>query len=146
MTDTKDIYGAFLTDSGSEKAGTWIDYGMVRVKVARAGGSNKQFGRILEAKTRPYQRAIKTETMDNIVAERIMREVFAEVIITGWETKLNDKWEKTVMFRDGTQGACVPASYTRVFEEIPDLFADIQEQAQKSANYRDAQREANAGN
>lgn len=151
MTDN--IYGAFLTDKNLEKTGIWLDYGAFRVRIARQGGANKAFARLLEAKTRPYQRAIKTETLDNAVAERLMREVFAEAVVLSWETKVTDPadaekftWEKKVVFVDGTSATPGSQAYVRIFEELPDLYADIQEQAVKAANFRQAQREANAGN
>lgn len=146
MSDVKNVYGAFLTDQSAETAGTWIDYGAVQVKIARSGGANKSFARLLESKTKPYQRAIKTDTMDNSVAERIMREVFAEAVVLGWKTKLGEEWKDVVLFKDGSTAPFTKQSVMRVFEEIPDLFQDIQDQAGKASNFREAQREGNAGN
>lgn len=148
MTEAKQsIYGAFLTDAALEKTGIWLDYGQFRVRIGRQGGANKAFARILEARTKPYQRAIKTETIEPAMVEKIIREVFAEAVVLDWETKNEvGEWTKKIEFKDGTSGNPIPANYVRVFEEIPDLFADIQEQATKVSNFRQAVREANAGN
>lgn len=144
---TRDVYASFKTDKGLEETGIWLDYGPFRVRIARAGGANKRFARTLEAKTRPYQRAIKTETMDNAVAERIMRETFSTVVIIDWETKNEaGEWEKNLQLPDGSMAPPTPENISKVLEELSDLFIDIQEQAQKAANFRDAQRDANAGN
>lgn len=140
-------YAAFQTNKGLEETGIWLDYGPFRVLIARAGGSNKRFARTLEAKTRPYQRAIKTETMDNAIAERLMREVFSTVVILGWETKdAEGKWAKAIEMPNGELAGPTPENIQQVLEAVPDLFNDIQDQAQRAANFRDAQREGNAGN
>lgn len=144
--DPKSIYGSFLTNKNEEERGKWHEFGAVRIRIARAGGGNKRFSKLLEAKTRPYQRAIKTETMDNAVAERIMREVFAETIITGWQTKTADAFEDVVLFMDGTTAPTTPQSVVRALEEIPELFTEIQDIAGKVSAFRDAQIEGNAGN
>lgn len=150
---TTNAYAAFQTNKGLEETGVWLDYGPFRVLTARAGGANKRFARTLEAKTRPYQRAIKTETMDNAIAERIMREVFATVVVLDWETKVPSEedpkllvWKKTIQMPDGSLAPVSPENISAVLEAVPDLFQDIQESAQRAANFRDAVREANAGN
>jgi len=144
--DVKSVYGSFLTNKAEEEKGKWHEFGAVRIRIARAGGGNKRFSKLLEAKTRPYQRAIKTETMDNAVAERIMREVFAETIVTGWQTKVNDKWEDVVLFLDGTTAPTTPQAVVRAFEDIPELFIEVQDIAGKVSAFRDAQIEGNSGN
>ena len=144
--NVNDIYATFLTDSKLEAEGKWLDYGMVKVRIARSGGANKRFARLLEAKTKPYQRAIKTETIDPEIAERIMREVFAETVVTGWQTKIGEEWQNKVVTRTGEVLGYSAANVARVFQELPDLFADVQAQAQSVTNFREASREANAGN
>lgn len=147
MSEVKDVYAGFLTSKLEEEKGKWLEFGALRVRVARSGGSNKRFKLLLEAKTRPYQRAIKNDMMDNAVAERIMREVFAETIVTGWETKdASGEFKKEVLFLDGTRGPAVVANFIRAFEEIPELFNEVQLQAGSLANFRDAVMDANAGN
>lgn len=149
----KNIYGAFKTDKGLERAGVLLDYGQFRVRIARAGGSNKSYQRLLEAKLRPYQRAIKTETIDPDLAEDIVREVYAKTVVLGWETKVEDKtapegykWQSKLQTTAGELVAPTPEAIAALFKELPDLFADIQEQSTKAAVFREAINEANAGN
>lgn len=144
---TGNPYGAFKTDPEVERKGAWLDYGQFRVLVARAGGANKQFAKALNAKLKPHRRQIQTETMDEAVAERITREVYAETIVLGWEVKEGDEWKSGL--HDPETGAVVKTSadaYKSVFEALPDLFADIREQSQKASIFRDLTMETDAGN
>ena len=52
------MYSTFRTDDELERKGIVIEYDSFRVTIARAGGSNKAFERALEAKSRPFRRAI----------------------------------------------------------------------------------------
>lgn len=140
------VYGAFKTDKDLERTGVWMDYGGFRVKIARSGGSNKPYLRLLEAKLRPYQRAIKTETIDPDLAEGIMYEVFAKTVIVGWETKVDDKWVAKLQTLDGKLVNASPEAIVTVLKALPDLFSDLQEQSMKAAIFREEIRDANAGN
>lgn len=148
----QDMYKSFKTDKGLEQAGVYLDYGKFRVKVARAGGSNKAFQRMLEAKLRPFQRAIKTETIDPELAEKIMLEVYAKTIVLSWETKVKDeatgveKWEPLMQTVSGEMVKPSADELVKLFKALPDLFADIQDQAGKAAVFREEINEANAGN
>ncbi|MEE8518136.1 MAG: hypothetical protein V3S98_03310, partial [Dehalococcoidia bacterium] len=86
------MYKAFKTDDLLETKGVEIDYGTHRVTIARAGGANKKYARVLEQKTKPYRRAIATETMDDARAMELLQETYAEAIILNWETKVGDKF------------------------------------------------------
>lgn len=142
------MYQNFKTNPDLEKGGIVIDYGSFRVTLARAGGANKKFGRLLEAKTKPLKRAIQTDTMDSDKAVDLMKEVYAETVVINWETKVGD---------DFVQGIEDPQDATKVlpvnkenllttFRNLPDLFTDLQEQATKAALFRDVIREDDVKN
>ena len=78
-------YGSFRSDIDAEQEGVVLDYGPFRVTIARAGGSNKAYERVLEALTKPYRRAIQLETLDAKVSEKIMKEAMAKAVILNWE-------------------------------------------------------------
>jgi hypothetical protein len=140
------MYSQFATDQGLEKNGVILDYGHFRVTVARAGGSNKKFSRLLEKKTKPYRRQIQNESMDDIVAERIIREVYAECIIQNWETKEGDKWKKGI---EGKDGKILPFCNQNIYDtltNLPELFIDIQQQAGKAAIFKQEIQEDDAKN
>lgn len=142
------MYAAFKTDENLEKNGIVIDYGSFRVTLARAGGANKKFGRLLEAKTKPHKRAIQTETMDQERALDIVREVYAEAVILKWETKIGDEFVEGIEDpSDSTK--VIPVTKENLmatFRNLPDLFSDLQDQATKAALFRDQLREEDVKN
>jgi len=140
------MYSQFATDQGLEKNGVVLDYGNFRVTIARAGGSNKKFSRLLERKTKPYRRQIQNDSMDDVVAERILREVYAESIIQNWETLEGDKWKKGI---ESPDGKILPFCNNNIFDtltNLPELFADIQTQASKAALFKQTTQEDDAKN
>jgi len=142
------MFSQFKTNPDLEKNGVVIDYGTFRVTIARAGGANKKFGRLLEAKTKPHKRAIQTETMDQEKSVDIMREVYADAVILNWETKINDQF---VVGIEDPEDASKTVPFTRdnllaTFKALPDLFSDLQEQAMRAALFRDELREEDAKN
>lgn len=140
------MYKQFKTSSNLEEQGIILDYGDFRIRVARAGGSNKKYSKLLDVESRPYQRAIAQKVMDNNRALDIVKAVFAEAVIMSWETKVNDKW---ISGLEGPDGKVIPATVENiinVFNDLPDLFADIQEQAQNIALFREELLEASEKN
>lgn len=139
----------FNTSKDLETKGVEIDYGDFRVTIARAGGSNKRFARLLESKTKPFRRAIQTETMDNDRAAEILKEVYAEAIVLRWEVKLSDgKWKIGIEDLDD-ETKIVPfnkENLLRTFIELDDLFLDIQAQANRISLFRETILEDDAGN
>lgn len=137
------LYKQFKTDSKIESQGVILDYGLnskgdhIRIKVARAGGSNIRFAKTMAAKVKPYRRQIQNDTLDVSVMQDILKEVYAEAVVIGWEG---------VEDEDGKSMAYSPAAAVKLFTDLPDLFADIQEQAQQVALYRKVEREADAKN
>jgi len=145
----------FATDVSLETKGITIDYGTDRIKIARAGGANKKYEKLLEAKTKHLRRALVVGAVGNEQSMAILREVFAETIMLGWEvntgTEADPKWEKGIDPKDaGEVGEkllpCNPSNYKKVFINLPDLFLDIQQQAQAGALFRQEINEAQAGN
>lgn len=145
----------FATDVKLETQGITIDYGTDRIKIARAGGANKKYEKLLEAKTKHLRRAFIVGAVGNEESMAILREVFAETIVLGWEvntgTEVEPKWEKGIEPKDaGEKGdkllPCNTSNYRKVFLNLPDLFLDIQQQAQAGALYRTEINEADSGN
>lgn len=127
----------FKTDAVIENEGIDLNYGPVDdtdpkagdilIRIRRAGGANKAYSKALTAKMRPYRKQVESGTLEPAVAERVLREVYAETIIIGW-TNVR-----------GEDGKDVPFSSENVLamlEEAPDLFADIQSQAGQMSLFR----------
>lgn len=150
------LYSQFETDLEIEKTGIELVYNMgagkaVVFKIARAGGGNIRFQKIMAAKTKPYSRQLATETIEPATLDKIMREVYAEAVMIGWWTASDfgtDK-EARAPFVDDKEGH--PMEFSRpnvvkLFNELPDLFMDVQSQAQKVALFRKQVLDEQAGN
>lgn len=131
------LYDMFKTDEKHESNGIELDYGDCQIRIARAGGSNKKYGDLLSKRLKPYRRQMDTGTMDNTVAEKILAEVYAETVIIGW-TNVKDREGNVMKF---TKENCV-----KLLLDLPELFRDIQEQASKVANFREAEIEEDTKN
>lgn len=131
------MYDKFKTDPTTEKTGVVLNYGDFRVTVARSGGANKAYQRLLENKTRPYQRAMATGVMDNELALDIVKEVFAETVVLNWEVKEGvDSWIEGVESPDGEILPFNKENVMVVFKELPDLFSDIRAQSDNMQLFR----------
>jgi len=146
------MYRMFKTDESLEKNGILIDYTYFRVTIARAGGGNKKFTRVMEAKAKPNKRAIQTETIEPEKILELLREAYAESIILNWEVKVGEDEDKNPIYKQGIEGPdgkLMPFTKENVLKTLrvlPDLFTDLQEQATKSALFREEIREADAKN
>jgi len=137
------LFKRYKTDADRETSGVWISYGTtadgrtIEFKIARAGGQNKAYEKRFEALTRPYRRQIQTESLDDETSDRIVRQLFAETIVLGWRN-VEDEEGKPIAF---SAEAC-----RKLFDELPDLFRDIREDATKQAIFRQDVLERDAGN
>lgn len=86
---------------------------------------------------KPYRRQIQNETMESALVERIVKEVYAETVVLGWEN-VEDENGNAMEF---SVENCI-----KLFDDLPDLFRDIQEQSQRAALFRAEVREADAKN
>lgn len=127
------IYEVFDTDRSAEETGIRLNYGEFSITIARAGGANKRFSKMLERRLEPHQRAIQAGLMDDDRARKILAEVFAETVVLGWDN-VPDREGKLIVF---SKEACA-----KLLLELPELFDDLREQATKASNFRQAQREA----
>lgn len=127
------LYKQFKTDKNVEKEGIVLNYGKnskgedIEIRIARAGGANVQYAKLLEAKTKPYRRQIQNETLDNEVAEKITKEVYAKAVVMGW-IGVEDENSKPLEFSSEN---CI-----KLFDDLPDLWMDIQQQSTKAALFR----------
>lgn len=127
------LYKQFKTNDNLEKSGILLEYGEnskgkpIAIRIARAGGANTQYTKLIEARVKPYRRQIQNETIDRVMVEKLLRGVYAETIVLGWEN-VEDENGKELPF---TVENCV-----KLFEDLPDLFQDIQEQSQRAALFR----------
>lgn len=116
----------------------------ITITVARMGKSNKQYTKMLERVTKPHQAAIQNETMPIELGDRLLREVFAETVLRGWnnlpKSELTGNPEDTELLPFSKENALA------LFKALPGVYDDWEERAKKTANFREHEREVAAGN
>ena len=128
----------FLTDKSKENQGVWVDLGEgARLLIARHG--NERFKLRYQELTAPYAAAIRTKTLSEAVAEKILKQILAETILLDWEGIVDD------------DGNPVPYSVEKAMEflDIPDFRSFVEEMSKEQALYRkelEAQAEKNSLN
>lgn len=137
-------FAMFQTNEDLEAAGIEIDYGAFWFKIARAGGGNKKFGRILAAKMKPYRRLIQEDRLPDAVAQKLLYEAVAEGILLGWGSKAHG--EGKMVGRTGEAIEFSREAAVALFEALPDLFQDLYSQAQRVALFRSEEEATDAGN
>lgn len=145
------LYDKFETDRSLEKTGIDLDYGPNKklpvnekgehpstiIRIARAGGANDLYLKRLEAKAKPHRRQIQHETIERAQLENIVKEVYAETVVLSWEN---------VTDRSGNLLEFTKENVLQVLSDLPDLYADIQAQAQTAALFRVEVRDLDAKN
>ena len=137
------LYKQFATDKNVERDGVVLSYGKnsknkdITLRIARAGGANIRYTKLLEAAIKPYRRQLQNETMDNGVAEDITMRVYAQSVVLGWEG---------VEDENGNDMEFTVENCMKLFKDLPDLWADIQSQATRAALFRQDILEADAKN
>lgn len=137
------LYSQFQTDKNIEKDGVVLEYGktkegkVISIRIARAGGANSRYTKLMEAATKPYRRQLQNETLDNDIAESITQKVYAQSVILGWEN---------VQDQDGEDMAFNLENCIKLFKDLPDLWTDIQNQATRAALFRQDILEADSKN
>lgn len=138
------LYNAYETDRSAEVDGVHLEVGtdskgrISTIRVRRAGGANQQFAKVFEFKSKPYRRLMEIPgALDPAVQERIMREVYAESVVVGWEN---------IEDRDGNPMEFSKDNVLRLFTDLPDLFRTIMKESQDMALFRKVTAESEAKN
>lgn len=132
----------FKPDEQLEEAGVFLDYGDFRIKITRAGATNRRFRQVMSQKMKPHRRAMSNDTMSNDLAERVTREVWAETIVLGWDSALGkDKIPYKGAAYQFSKENCVA-----LFKDLPDLFIDVREQSMKLGLFIDENEDLELGN
>jgi hypothetical protein len=151
------LYKHFKTDENVEKTGILLEYGTtvvngkevpIAIRIARAGGANRAYERLMEAEVKPHRRMIQNETIEKAVVERILKKVYAQTVVLGWENvDLEARMEgDKVVLPELKNAPFNVENCIRLFEDLPDLFEDIKTQAQKASLFRKDIQDADAKN
>lgn len=141
------MYDRFATDKDAEKTGVWLDYGDFRILVARAGGSNTRYEKALEKESRPHRRGIATGTVPLATLRRVLISVYSKAVVLDWNVKNEDgSWVQGIHQPDGDVAAFSAERVEEAFTALPDLFTDVQSQADNVSIFRPETLEADAKN
>ena len=127
----------FGTNEDAEKEGVWIDYGEIRIKVARAGGRNIKYQKVLEAQSKPHKRALQTDSMPEDQARAMLYRVYAKTVVVDWEGVKDDAGKK-LPFNE--------KNVLAMFEQYPDFFVEVKNMADGVALFREEELDADAKN
>lgn len=140
-------WAMFQTNAVAEQKGIRIDYGAFYFTVARAGGSNDKFKAKVRELMRPYERAIELGEMDDKVASKLAAEAFAETVVLGWGSVVDGKDVEGVLTKpNGDKVEFSVDAVKDLFAELPELFTDLMQQANKPQNFRRVAQEVDAKN
>ena len=137
------LFKQFKTSKNLEIDGIVLEYGstedgrVIEFRIARAGGGNKAYDKAVETQTKSIRKQLQNDLVENDQLLRIMRNVYAETVVLGWKN-VEDEAGKPIPF---TRENCIT-----LFEDLPDLFLDIQEQSRKMTLFRQANLDIAAGN
>lgn len=148
---TFNLYKTLSSDESLEREGVWIypygpkEEGFPGFKVARAGGANTEYDKMLTKGLRPYQRllsaAVKNpEGMDTKTVELVKRatqKAFVATCMLDW-SDLKDKNEKAVAFSKEAADT--------LFNDLPAVYQDLMDAAQNIATFQREENKVEAGN
>src|SRR3546814_20085601 len=117
-------YELFGTDTKSEKDGIILDFGEFWLRIARAGGANKKFGRVLDAKMQPHRRAMQSGTLDDDLATRLLAEAYAEAVILAWGSA--EHGDGTITGKDGGSLALPRENVIGLLLALPHRKSDVE--------------------
>ena len=126
----------FETVPSLEEQGVVLNYAPgVEILVARAGGSNKKFNRVITRLSKPHRRAIEAEILDEAIGNALLVDAYVTAIIKGWKGITKD------LITHNSADAEEELPFTKenvasLLTEQPNLFTDIQKVAENMRAYR----------
>jgi hypothetical protein len=112
-----------------------LDYGDFKIRICRAGGANKRFGKLLNSRLKPHRQRMATDTLPEEVALKIMIETYADTIVLGWDG-VTDAENKPLDYNK--------ENVIKLFTDLPELFRDVQRQADNQSLFRAADLEVDS--
>jgi hypothetical protein len=110
--------------------GTSADGSLMRLRVARAEGSNTAFKLAMERLAKPHQHALKGKKPNEAILTKIYQQALAETCILGWENLVDtDAHGEEHVITYSTAAALA------LLETYPELYSAVSEFASDSTNY-----------
>lgn len=141
----------FKTDKQAEVEGVDFEIAVndhngqpIIFRLARMSQANKRYTKALNEATKPHMAAIQNDAMDNELARKMLQKVFVDTILLGWSNL--PKSDLTGDPNDTEELEFTKENALALFEEMPDLYNDLESRAQKASAFREKEREVSAGN
>lgn len=132
-----DLGKLFGMNEEMERDGVNIQFGPLKISLARMGGSNTKFAKVFEELTRPYRRMIENNVdLPEDIMQEILFKSFAIGCVRSWN--LRDA--------DGKPVPCTPDNVVDRFKKYPEFYRFVSTEAARSANYRQRALETESGN
>jgi hypothetical protein len=136
----------YETDTKVEKEGVIVEYAPgIEIRIARAGGANKKFAKVMTRLARPHRRAIQTNSISEEILTNMFITAYAQTIVLDWKG-----FTKDLITHDDAD-AEIELDFNQenveaVLHAQPNLFKDIQETADNIAVFRAEILESDSGN
>lgn len=135
------LYKTFQTDRKAEREGRWFDLvGVINedgtlpgFRMARMSKSNPEYQAAVEHAAKDLKQAFDLDTLTENIAGPVMRKVFVETVLLDW---------RNVRDNDNNPITFSKENALKLFEDLPDLYLTLVEQAQKLSNFRNKEVEA----
>lgn len=121
--------GVYATDPIIEaETGIVYDFAGRKIRLLRAGGSNKAFQRVLQKKLLPYRPQLnRGEDLPTEVLDQIFKETYSETVVIDWD----------VMSSTGAPVDCIPENVLAFFERFPEIWQDMRIIASNRASFQE---------
>lgn len=139
------LHKQFKTDTKKETEGVLISYEgaanedgtFPSFRVLRRGVQNARYVKAIERESAPYRRLMELGTLPAEVEQKVLRRVFCTSVLIGWENVYTEKKEVLPFTFDNAMN---------LFNELPELYLDLSEQAGKLSSFRIETLESDAKN
>lgn len=149
------MFEMFQSDKELEKTGVWFDYKAFRVLLRRAGTSNEQFTKRLEALMRPHRRTERLGKLSAKVRISVTIQALAETCIKGWEVNKNysqdstaapDWAPDTIEVAPGVFEKFTTEKAVAILQSLPDLSEALIADSMELSSFQQEQLEDDAKN
>jgi hypothetical protein len=145
------LRGTFKTNKEAEVNGVDIPVEVnehngepIFINISRMGTANKKYTKRLEAVMEPHQASLNNDSMNNELAGKLLREVFADTVLNGWtnlpRSELTGNPEHSDLLEFNRENVLA------LFDAMPEVYDDWSGRAKKSASFRDKVRHEIAKN
>lgn len=134
----KTLYSLFKTDSNKENGeGIQLDYGVAKIMIHRAGGSNRKYKKAYQALLAEHGRSLEADAIAEEDSERLYAGLYADTVITGWEGVTDATGKPLEFTRDNV---------VKLLLDLPELFFDIRKAALDVALFKNKEKQTDLGN